>query len=72
MKTYMQPGEYGYFCRRKIRCKDVTSESVTLLELCNQCCIKDLTICWWVRCRKVERPDGKNVIFVYPKTREKK
>ena len=72
MKYYMQPGEYCYFRSTKVRCKEVTSEMGTREEWCNHCCLKDSFICFWVRCREKERPDKKNVIFVHPKTREKK
>lgn len=72
MKNYMQPGEYSYFATRKIRCKEVTPEMASSGVLCNQCCLKDSFICYCTRCRKRERPDGKDVIFVYTKKREKK
>lgn len=68
----MQPGEYCYFRSRKIRCKETSSELAATEEMCGQCCLKGSFICFWVRCRKKERPDGKDVIFVDVKRREKK
>lgn len=72
MKTYMQPGEYGYFDKKRIKCEEVLADSPTYKDCCQQCCLKDSALCYWVLCHKKERPDGKNVKFVYKKTREKK
>lgn len=72
MKPYMQPGEYCYFDKKRIRCVEVSVDSPTYENCCKQCCLKDSSVCFFVLCRKKERPDGKTVIFVYQKTREKK
>lgn len=72
MKTYMQPGEYSYFAKRKIRCKEVSPLFSTSVRHCNYCCLRGSLLCSFVRCQRHDRPDGKDVIFVYTKTREKK
>ena len=68
----MQPGEYGYFDKKRIRCIEVTPDMKTSAGYCKDCCLVDTAMCYHVRCLYSERPDGKNVMFVYPKTRKKK
>lgn len=72
MKTYMQPGEYGYFAKRKIRCIEVTPDMKTSRWWCKDCCFAGSVVCHWMHCLYSERADGKTVMFVYAKTREKK
>lgn len=65
MKDYMQPGECCHFRRRKIMCKEISLDLATHAEWCDQCCLVYSYLCYWMRCRKRERTDGKDVIFVY-------
>lgn len=68
----MEPGEYSRFGNKKIRCKEVLPFFSTREDRCKTCCFLGSVLCAFVRCQKRDRPDGKDVIFVYTKTREKK
>ena len=72
MKIYMEPGEYSHFGKRKIRCKEVSTELAPREWYCQQCIFNGSVLCHWLRCLKRDRPDRKDVIFVYSKVREKK
>ena len=68
----MQPGEYGYFGKRKIRCVEISPVLANReKKYCGLCCFEGSFVCHFLHCTRSQRPDRRDVIFVYPKTRKK-